>query len=78
MAYETERSVQAAIAAEMRLLGPDVLAWPALVSELLDPKFTEIGASGRRWDATSILMLTSAGSVVPVGLVRFLEVISFG
>lgn len=65
MADETERFVQAVIAAEMRLLDPDVRASPALVSELLDPKFTEIGASGRRWDATSILTVTSAGSVVP-------------
>lgn len=65
MADETERFVQAAIAAEMRLLDPDVRASPTLVSELLDPKFTEIGASGRRWDPTSILAVTSAGSVVP-------------
>ncbi|WP_124272219.1 DUF4440 domain-containing protein [Streptomyces sp. ADI96-02] len=49
----------------MRLLDPDVRASPALVSELLDPKFTEIGASGRHWDAASILTVTSTGSVVP-------------
>ncbi|MBT2444943.1 DUF4440 domain-containing protein [Streptomyces sp. ISL-36] len=65
MADESERAVQAAIGAEMRLLDPDVRASPALVSELLDPEFVEIGASGRRWDATSILTVTSAGSVVP-------------
>ncbi|MER7057873.1 DUF4440 domain-containing protein [Streptomyces sp. NPDC000351] len=65
MADEGERAVQAAIAAEMRLLDPDVRASPVLVSELLDPEFTEFGASGRRWDATSILTVTSAGSVDP-------------
>nr|WSS73692.1 DUF4440 domain-containing protein [Streptomyces sp. NBC_01175] len=65
MTDETDRFVQAAIAEEMQLLDPDVRASPALVSELLDPTFIEIGASGRRWDATSILTVTSAGSVVP-------------
>ncbi|MFD3523144.1 DUF4440 domain-containing protein [Streptomyces sp. NPDC058653] len=65
MADENERAVQAAVAAEIRLLDPVVRASPALVSELLDPDFIEIGASGRRWDATSILTVTSAGSVVP-------------
>ncbi|MBT3155397.1 DUF4440 domain-containing protein [Streptomyces sp. CHD11] len=65
MADEGERAVQAAIAAEMQLLDPDVRASPVLVSELLDPEFTEFGASGRRWDATSILTVTSAGSVDP-------------
>ncbi|MFG2626890.1 DUF4440 domain-containing protein [Streptomyces sp. NPDC048473] len=64
MADESELAVQAAIEAELRLLDPDVRASTVLVSELLDPEFTEIGASGRRWDATSILTVTSAGSVV--------------
>jgi hypothetical protein len=32
-------------------------------SELLDPEFTEIGASGRWWDAESILTVTSDGTV---------------
>jgi hypothetical protein len=65
MAGESERAVQAAMAAEMRLLDPAVRASPGLVSALLDPAFIEIGASGRRWDATSILAVTSAGSVEP-------------
>ncbi|MFD4944389.1 DUF4440 domain-containing protein [Streptomyces sp. NPDC058239] len=65
MTDESERAVQAAIEAEMRLLDPAVRASPALVSELLDPEFLEIGASGRRWDATSILTVTSDGSVAP-------------
>jgi hypothetical protein len=70
MADESERAVQAAIAGEMRLLDPDVRASPGLVSELLCPEFTEIGASGRSWDATSILAVTSAGSVDPESPVR--------
>ncbi|MFG2141534.1 DUF4440 domain-containing protein [Streptomyces sp. NPDC048650] len=65
MAEESERAVEAAVAAEMRLLDPEVRASSALVSELLDPEFIEIGASGRCWDATSILTVTSAGSVDP-------------
>ncbi|MFD5063376.1 DUF4440 domain-containing protein [Streptomyces sp. NPDC058394] len=74
MADESERAVQAAIAAEMRLLDPDVRASPSLVSELLDPEFLEIGASGRRWDATSILTVTSDGSVVPEARVKVSEI----
>ncbi|MFB7763288.1 nuclear transport factor 2 family protein [Streptomyces xiamenensis] len=73
MADESELAVQAAIAAEMRLLDPDVRASPVLVSELLDPEFTEFGASGRRWDATSILTVTSTGSVGPESPVEVSE-----
>ncbi|MFJ9927859.1 MULTISPECIES: nuclear transport factor 2 family protein [Streptomyces] len=49
----------------MRLLDPKVRASPARVLDLLDPEFTEIGASGRRWDVRSILAVTSDGSVSP-------------
>ncbi|WP_030377370.1 MULTISPECIES: DUF4440 domain-containing protein [unclassified Streptomyces] len=63
MTDESERAVQAAVGGELRLLDPEVRASPALVSELLDPEFTEIGASGRWWDAQSILTVTSAGTV---------------
>ncbi|MFD9543486.1 DUF4440 domain-containing protein [Streptomyces sp. NPDC060022] len=73
MADESERAVQAAIEAELRLLDPAVRASPALVLQLLDPDFTEIGASGRRWDATSILTVTSAGSVDQESPVRVSE-----
>ncbi|WP_406324057.1 DUF4440 domain-containing protein [Streptomyces sp. NBC_01637] len=73
MADESERAVQAAVATEMRLLDPDVRASPSLVCELLDPEFLEIGASGRRWDATSILAVTSDGSVVPDAPVKVSE-----
>ncbi|MER6231535.1 MULTISPECIES: nuclear transport factor 2 family protein [Streptomyces] len=73
MVDESERAVQAAIKAELRLLDPAVRASPALVLQLLDPDFTEIGASGRRWDATSILTVTSAGSVDPESPVKVSE-----
>ncbi|MFI8951967.1 DEAD/DEAH box helicase family protein [Streptomyces sp. NPDC053750] len=62
---ESERAVQAAIDGEMELLDPEVRASPARVLELLDPEFTEIGASGRRWDVESIFTVTSGGSVSP-------------
>lgn len=63
MADERERAVQAAIDGELRLLDPEVRASPARVLELLDPEFTEIGASGRRWDVESILTVTGGGTV---------------
>ncbi|MFE7462803.1 DUF4440 domain-containing protein [Streptomyces sp. NPDC057499] len=62
---ERERAVRAAVDGEMRLLDPEVRAVPARVLELLDLEFTEIGASGRRWDVESILAVTSGGSVSP-------------
>ncbi|WP_328767330.1 nuclear transport factor 2 family protein [Streptomyces sp. NBC_00286] len=65
MPDESERAVQAAIEGELRLLDPQVRASPVQVSELLHPDFTEIGASGRLWDAESILTVTSAGMVSP-------------
>jgi hypothetical protein len=73
MTDESERAVEAAIEAEMRLLDPEVRASPALVLELLDPEFTEFGASGRRWDVESILAVTSAGTVSPETPVRVSE-----
>ncbi|MFJ2828289.1 DUF4440 domain-containing protein [Streptomyces sp. NPDC087263] len=65
MTDENERAVQAAIDGEFRLKDPEVRASPALVRELLDPEFTEIGASGRWWDAESILTVMSKGTVTP-------------
>ncbi|WP_237104705.1 DUF4440 domain-containing protein [Nonomuraea sp. MG754425] len=73
MTDETDQAVRAAIDGELRLLDPEVRASPALVRELLDPEFTEIGASGRRWDAESILTVTSAGSVSPESPVKVSE-----
>ncbi|AVV47837.1 DUF4440 domain-containing protein [Streptomyces sp. P3] len=65
--------MQAAIDGELRLLDPEVRASPARVLELLDPEFTEIGASGRRWDVESILTVTSGGSVSPESPVKVSE-----
>ncbi|WP_323379995.1 nuclear transport factor 2 family protein [Streptomyces alkaliphilus] len=65
MTDENERAVRAAIDGEMSLLDPVVRASPARVLELLDPEFTEIGASGRSWDVASILTVTGDGSVSP-------------
>lgn len=73
MTDESERAVEAAVEAELRLLDPEVRAVPTLVSELLDPQFTEIGASGRRWDAASILTVTSAGTVSSESPVKISE-----
>ncbi|MET9480085.1 DUF4440 domain-containing protein [Streptomyces sp. NPDC006638] len=60
---ERAPAVRAAIEGELRLLDPAVRSSPALVSALLDPEFTEFGASGARWDATSVLEVTGDGSV---------------
>ncbi|MFE6761048.1 DUF4440 domain-containing protein [Streptomyces sp. NPDC057689] len=57
---EEGRAVRAAVRGELRLLEPEVRASPEAVSELLDPEFTEFGASGRRYDRDSILAVTSA------------------
>jgi hypothetical protein len=73
MMEEDERAVQAAIDGEMWLLDPEVRASPARVLELLDPEFTEIGASGRRWNVESILTVTSGGSVSPTSPVKVSE-----
>ncbi|MFS8095611.1 DUF4440 domain-containing protein [Lentzea alba] len=73
MTDENERAVRAAVDGELRLLDPEVRASPALVSELLDPEFTEIGASGRWWDAESILAVTGDGTVTSEALVEVSE-----
>lgn len=57
--YGTEggagEAVQQAIAGELRLLEPRVRASRRLAAELLDPEFTEVGKSGRRWDRETML-----------------------
>ncbi|MFD0024781.1 DUF4440 domain-containing protein [Streptomyces sp. NPDC058382] len=62
---EEQRSVRAAVEGELRLLDPDVRAEADAVTELLDPEFTEFGASGRRYDRESILLVTSGGGEPP-------------
>jgi hypothetical protein len=49
--------VDAAIAAELRLLTPEVRRSPELAGALLHPDFTEHGASGTVWDRESILAM---------------------
>lgn len=62
---DAQQQIQAAIDGELRLLEPDVRASDALVGELLDPEFFEFGASGRRWDRTTILEVTGSGGITP-------------
>jgi hypothetical protein len=62
MVSEQERSVQAAISGEIQLHDPEVRSSAALMGELLDPEFTEIGASGRLWERASIIAALSQGS----------------
>ncbi|MEV6553018.1 DUF4440 domain-containing protein [Streptomyces sp. NPDC051597] len=63
MTDEREQDVRAAVDGELRLLDPQVRACEERVLELLDPEFTEIGASGRHWDRNSILAATGDGTV---------------
>ncbi|MEV0125676.1 DUF4440 domain-containing protein [Streptomyces sp. NPDC050703] len=58
----TERNpaVDAAIDGELHLLDPEVRASPELFGALLHPEFTEIGASGKRWDRASIVGVLTA------------------
>jgi 8-oxo-dGTP diphosphatase len=53
--------VGAATAGELRLLDPRVRVSRELVAELLHPEFVEFGASGRRWDAASVLEVMGGG-----------------
>ena len=46
---EEAASVSAAIEGELRLMDPAVRSSRAEVMRLLDPEFTEVGASGRRY-----------------------------
>ncbi|WP_159944425.1 MULTISPECIES: DUF4440 domain-containing protein [unclassified Nocardiopsis] len=55
MSQNADEAVRQAIEGELRLLDPRVRASRRLAGELLDPEFTEIGKSGRRWDRESIL-----------------------
>ncbi|WP_326819774.1 nuclear transport factor 2 family protein [Streptosporangium sp. NBC_01756] len=71
MASEQDDPIQAAIAGEIRLLDPEVRSSAVLMGELMDPEFTEIGASGRRWDRLSLITALSQDpdpSVVPIAV----------
>ncbi|WNF28752.1 nuclear transport factor 2 family protein [Streptomyces sp. C11-1] len=54
MSQETT-DVDAAIAAELRLMDPAVRSSPSLAQQLLDPEFVEVGSSGRRWTYAEML-----------------------
>ncbi|MEV5444586.1 nuclear transport factor 2 family protein [Streptomyces sp. NPDC052644] len=47
--------VAAAVAGELRLLEPAVRASREQAARLLDPEFTEVGRSGRRWTRHEML-----------------------
>ncbi|CAM5707805.1 hypothetical protein SALBM135S_07743 [Streptomyces alboniger] len=53
-------AVDAAIDGELHLLDPEVRASPELFGALLHPEFTEVGASGTRWDRESIVRVLMA------------------
>lgn len=50
-----EDDVAAAVALELALLTPEVRGSRARLEELLDPGFTEIGASGRWWTRAEMI-----------------------
>ena len=50
-----EESCAAVIRKERQLLDPEVRRQPELVRALIHPEFVEFGASGRIWDAQSIV-----------------------
>ncbi|MEV6251352.1 nuclear transport factor 2 family protein [Streptomyces sp. NPDC051742] len=64
-AAEPDPEVAEAVAGELRLLDPSVRLSRPLAAELLDPEFTEVGASGRRWTYEEMLadLPGMAGSV---------------
>ncbi|MEB3959547.1 nuclear transport factor 2 family protein [Streptomyces kunmingensis] len=67
---DAQQQIQAAIAGELRLVDPAVRASDELVTSLLDPEFSEFGASGRRWDRKTILEVTRSAAVHPAHPVR--------
>lgn len=52
---DEDRQLEEVRALELRLLDPAVRRDRAQAARLLHPAFAEIGASGRIWDATSVL-----------------------
>jgi len=60
-----DEAVAEVIALERALLTREVRSSAAALAELLDPEFTETGASGRRWTRSEILADLPAGSPGP-------------
>ncbi|MDV9189792.1 nuclear transport factor 2 family protein [Streptomyces sp. SR27] len=52
---DTDSVVAEVVERELQLMSPAVRSSRALSDRLLDPEFTEVGASGRRWDRESTL-----------------------
>ncbi|MGQ4598660.1 DUF4440 domain-containing protein [Nocardia sp. R6R-6] len=59
---DSHSAVRAAIAGELRLLDPAVRSSAEHLAELLDPEFSEIGASGRWWSRSAIIAALAADS----------------
>ncbi|MFF0473944.1 DUF4440 domain-containing protein [Streptomyces sp. NPDC004284] len=55
MDRDEESIVAEVVERELLLMSPAVRSSRALVDQLLDPEFVEVGASGRRWDRRSML-----------------------
>lgn len=53
--HDEAEQVDAAVAAELRLMDPAVRASREQAMSLLDPEFVEVGASGRRWTYDEML-----------------------
>ena len=51
----TPLEVHPAISKEVALLSPKVRRDPALVDDVLDPKFQETGATGRLWTRAELI-----------------------
>ncbi|MBQ0988403.1 nuclear transport factor 2 family protein [Streptomyces sp. F63] len=60
-------AVAEAIAGELQLLDPDVRRSRQRAERLLDPEFSEVGASGRRWDRQETLAALPGMSGGPGG-----------
>ncbi|WP_369148929.1 DUF4440 domain-containing protein [Streptomyces sp. R44] len=55
MSGDGDSSVAEVVERELQLLSPAGRSSRALAEQLLDPEFTEVGASGRSWDRQSML-----------------------
>lgn len=61
----TDPDVQEAVDRELRLQDPAVRRAPEVAAELLDPEFSEFGASGRVWDRASTLDMLAGDDAPP-------------
>jgi hypothetical protein len=66
--------IERAIEAELSLLRPEVRSAAETVDELLDPDFTEVGASGRLWDRQAIVAALASGEITDPEAIEATEV----